>query len=79
MAEYANAFFIAAFASFPIMQMDLTLERFLSLILAVTLGAIVGIEREITHKPAGLRTQMLVLLGSCLFTVVLAGFYMDPP
>ena len=72
-------FFIAAFTSFPIMQMDLTLERFLSLILAVTLGAIVGIEREITHKPAGLRTHMLVLLGSCLFTVVLAGFYMDPP
>ena len=33
------------------MQTALTLETFLSLILAVALGAIVGIEREISHKP----------------------------
>jgi putative Mg2+ transporter-C (MgtC) family protein len=52
------------------MQTALTLETFLSLLLAVAFGAIVGIEREFTHKPAGLRTHMLVSLGSCLFTVV---------
>jgi putative Mg2+ transporter-C (MgtC) family protein len=54
------------------------LETFLSLLLAVALGAVVGVEREITHKPAGLRTHMLVSLGSCLFTIVPVGFSVDP-
>jgi putative Mg2+ transporter-C (MgtC) family protein len=60
------------------MQTALTLETFLSLLLAVAFGAIVGIEREFTHKPAGLRTHMLVSLGSCLFTVVSVSFAVDP-
>jgi putative Mg2+ transporter-C (MgtC) family protein len=60
------------------MQTALTLETFLNLLLAVTLGAIVGVEREMTHKPAGLRTHMLVSLGACLFTVVSIGFSFDP-
>jgi putative Mg2+ transporter-C (MgtC) family protein len=42
------------------------------------LGAIVGIEREITHKPAGLRTHMLVSLGASLFTIVSIDFSFDP-
>ncbi|MEM2111762.1 MAG: MgtC/SapB family protein [Candidatus Bathyarchaeia archaeon] len=55
------------------------IESVQGLILAMVLGAIVGIEREITHKPAGLRTHMLVSLGSCLFTVVsLREFSIDP-
>ena len=54
-------------------------ESVLSLILATVLGAIVGIEREITKKPAGLRTHMLVSLGSCLFTIVsVHNFSSDP-
>ena len=54
-------------------------ESLLGLILAMMLGAIVGFEREITHKPAGLRTHMLVSLGSCLFTIVsLYEFSIDP-
>jgi len=60
------------------MQTALTVETFLSLILAVALGAVVGVEREITHKPAGLRTHMLVSLGSCLFTIVSVGFSVEP-
>jgi putative Mg2+ transporter-C (MgtC) family protein len=60
------------------MQTALTLETFLSLLLAVALGAIVGVEREMTHKPAGLRTHMLVSLGACLFTVVSVGFDVEP-
>jgi putative Mg2+ transporter-C (MgtC) family protein len=40
------------------------------LILAVILGGIVGYERLREHKAAGLRTHMLVSLGSCLFTLV---------
>lgn len=44
-------------------------EMIIRLILAVILGGIVGIEREITHRPAGLRTHMLVSLGAALFAV----------
>ena len=60
------------------METVVTFEIFLGLILASVLGAIVGIEREITFKPAGLRTHMLVCLGSCLFTVISVGFDFDP-
>ena len=40
------------------------------LLAAMLLGAIVGVEREARGKPAGLRTHMLVSLGSALFVVV---------
>lgn len=40
------------------------------LLLALVLGAAIGYEREVHHKPAGFRTHMLVSLGSALFTVV---------
>jgi putative Mg2+ transporter-C (MgtC) family protein len=56
----------------------LTLEIFESLLLAVALGAIVGIEREYAHRPAGLRTHMLVCLGSCLFTIMSSSFGGQP-
>ena len=46
----------------------------LRLLLAAALGGLVGYERETIRKPAGLRTMMLVGLGSCLFT--LASFEM---
>src|SRR5262245_3821039 len=39
----------------------------LKLILAVILGGIIGIEREIRDKPAGLRTNILICVGSTLF------------
>ncbi len=52
------------------MNSSITIESVLGLVLAIVLGAVVGIEREITHKPAGLRTHMLVAVGSCLFTLV---------
>lgn len=60
------------------METVITLEIFFGLILASFLGAIVGIEREITVKPAGLRTHMLVSLGSCVFTIISIGFDFDP-
>ena len=34
---------------------------------AMVLGGLVGIQRERTHKPAGLRTHMLVCLGTAAF------------
>ncbi|MFQ4136614.1 MgtC/SapB family protein [Nodosilinea sp. PGN35] len=40
------------------------------LAIASALGAIIGIDREFSHKAAGLRTNMLVSLGTALFTLV---------
>ncbi|UAW97755.1 MgtC/SapB family protein [Halopseudomonas nanhaiensis] len=41
----------------------------LRLLFAAMLGGILGFEREQQGKAAGLRTHMLVCLGSCLFVV----------
>jgi putative Mg2+ transporter-C (MgtC) family protein len=40
------------------------------LLLASGLGAAIGAEREYRQKPAGLRTNMLIAVGSALFTIV---------
>lgn len=45
-------------------------ELFFRLAIAVFLGGIIGLERQIARKTAGLRTFSLVSLGSCLITVV---------
>ena len=44
-------------------------EIFLRLVFAVIIGGLVGLEREVVHKPAGIRTHMLVCLGSALFVL----------
>lgn len=41
-----------------------------ALIIATLLGALLGIERSLAGKHAGMRTYALVSLGSCLFTVI---------
>ncbi|HXI31554.1 MAG TPA: MgtC/SapB family protein [Vicinamibacterales bacterium] len=40
------------------------------LLLAAGLGAAIGLEREMRRKPAGLRTNMLIAVGSALFSLV---------
>lgn len=60
------------------MELIPSFNIFASLVLAVIFGGIVGIEREMSHKPAGLRTHMIVSLGSCLFTIVSLDFSVDP-
>jgi putative Mg2+ transporter-C (MgtC) family protein len=40
------------------------------LIVATVLGGIIGLEREIRHKPAGLRTNMFICMGSAMFTIL---------
>ena len=42
----------------------------LRLLVALLLGAVVGLERERQERAAGLRTVTMVSLGSCLFTIV---------
>lgn len=49
----------------------LTLEEMiLRLVVAIVLGAVVGIERELAGKEAGLRTDIMVSAGAALFSIV---------
>ena len=50
--------------------MAIELTMILRLLLATALGTVIGFQRERAKKPAGLRTHILISLGSCLFTVV---------
>lgn len=45
-------------------------DVFLRLALAAGLGGAIGLEREYRSKPAGLRTNMLIGLGSALFAIL---------
>lgn len=37
---------------------------------SIIVGGLIGLERELEHKPAGLRTIILVCLGSTIFMLV---------
>jgi len=47
-----------------------TLENLLKLLLSAFLSSLLGIEREYHHKPAGLRTHILVGVGATMFTIL---------
>jgi putative Mg2+ transporter-C (MgtC) family protein len=50
------------------------------LLLAAVLGGVIGLERQLRHKPAGLRTNMFICFGAAMFTVLskqLAGVESD--
>jgi len=49
---------------------QLRLDLLLQLVLAVLLGGLIGLERELWGKPAGLRTNILICLGATLFTTL---------
>jgi putative Mg2+ transporter-C (MgtC) family protein len=40
------------------------------LVVAAILGGLIGLEREMKHRPAGLRTNMFICFGSAMFTVL---------
>jgi len=46
------------------------LEIILKLFLAIGLGGLIGLERELSQKPAGLRTNILICLGSTLMMIL---------
>jgi len=58
------------------------------LTLSLFLGALIGLERKLAQKPAGLRTYALVSLGATIFTIIsetmalkysgMTGFSFDP-
>lgn len=50
--------------------------------IAIVCGGLIGIERELKDKPAGLRTNILVAIGSCVFVIFslkVAAMYSDDP
>ena len=72
--------------------MDILLEELLSglpdarrlthvlirLVAATVLGAIIGAQRQRAGKPAGLRTHMLVTMGTAVFVLACSGVGMGP-
>lgn len=58
MQEFFNYFHIA--------DADILIRILFSIIL----GSAIGLERELTNKAAGLRTQIMVCLGACIFTIL---------
>jgi putative Mg2+ transporter-C (MgtC) family protein len=40
------------------------------LVLAAILGGLIGLERELRHRPAGLRTNMFICFGAAMFTIL---------
>src|SRR5207302_11012864 len=45
-------------------------DIFLRLTVAAALGAIIGIERDLRRRPAGVRTSLFVCLATALFTIL---------
>ncbi len=54
------------------------LHNTLSLMIATVLGAAIGMERELSDKAAGLRTNILICVGACLFMIVSREFTGQP-
>jgi putative Mg2+ transporter-C (MgtC) family protein len=49
---------------------DLVSKTMVRLTLAAFLGGIIGLERELKRRPAGLRTNMFICFGSAMFTIL---------
>ncbi len=55
--------------------MSTSLQIIIRILLAMACGGLVGLERELTDHPAGIRTHILVTVGACVFTTMsLYGF-----
>jgi putative Mg2+ transporter-C (MgtC) family protein len=62
----------------PIVDLGEQLDISLRLVIASVLGAAIGLERELHAHPAGMRTHLLVSLGSAAFTVLSIFFFESP-
>lgn len=45
-------------------------EFLLKLLFALLLGLLIGIDRQLKHKPLGLKTSMVISVASCLITII---------
>jgi len=52
------------------MSLFLQAELIIQLLFAAFLATLIGLDRESRSQPAGLRTHILVAVGSCLFTAL---------
>ncbi len=53
------------------LDMDIMLFEYLpKVLLAIFCGSLIGLERELKEKPAGMRTYMLICVGATLFTLI---------
>jgi putative Mg2+ transporter-C (MgtC) family protein len=59
----------AEFSDFS--QLEAITRTSMRLVLAVVLGGLLGYEREVAGKAAGVRTHMLVTLGTALFVMAI--------
>jgi putative Mg2+ transporter-C (MgtC) family protein len=48
----------------------LEIEFAIKLGLCLVLGTVIGVERELRNKPAGISTHCFVMAGACLFTFI---------
>lgn len=51
-------------------RIPLLYSSLLRLLLAAVLGGIIGLERTIHHKSAGIRTNMFICVGAAMFTIM---------
>ena len=49
--------------------MDVVRDDLIPMVVSLLLGTLVGLERQMGRKPAGLRTHVLVCLGSTMFVL----------
>ncbi len=62
---------IAQFPGFdPARQMMLASYALPRLLVACLLGGLIGFERELSHKPSGMRTNLLIAMGCAFFTLL---------
>ena len=47
-------------------------DSMVRLLLAAVLGGAIGLERELRHRPSGLRTNLFICFGSAMFTILSA-------
>ena len=62
----------------PPFDLGVQLDISFRLLVASVLGAAIGLERELHAHPAGMRTHLLVSLGSAAFTVLSIFFFQAP-
>ncbi len=49
---------------------DIFSRMLVRLLLAAVLGGVIGLERQIKRRPAGLRTNMFICFGAAMFTIL---------
>lgn len=63
-------------------ELELIYFMFPKIVVATICGLIIGLERELKHKVAGIRTHIIVCVGACMFTsisVILGSqYHIDP-